>query len=309
VLPFRRLELLGTGEDEADEIASEYVGIIAERGREQDVADAFAGALAGGLFGACDEVVLSGLDGDAPLASLVGPALERAGLASEITPVGSAPYIPLPATWEAYLESLSGSGRYLVKRSLRDFEAWAAGRSRVAQATTPGGLEEGMRVLVRLHEERWRAAGRAGAFASLAFRSFHESVLPELLARGALELSWLCVGDEPVAVSYSLIWNERVQFYKGGRTTEVPKGVRPGIVLHAHAIRQAIEARRQEYDFLAGDSQYKKQLATAARTLTRIRSVRRGPREQGRRWMERGVEVLRGARDRLRGAPKTGIRS
>jgi CelD/BcsL family acetyltransferase involved in cellulose biosynthesis len=306
LLPFRRIELLGTGEDEADEVASEYVGLIAERGREPAVAAAFASALREGRFGACDEVVLSGLDGGAPLSTLVESSFVRNRLAVEVTNIGSAPYIPLPATWEAYLASLSGSGRYLIKRSQRDFDGWAAGRSRVACVATAADLPEGMRVLARLHEERWRAAGRPGAFASEAFRAFHEAVLPELLARGALDLRWLCVEEEPVAVSYSLVWNNRVQFYQGGRTTNVPKGIRPGIVLHAHSIRVAIEAGREEYDFLAGDGQYKRQLATAERGLLTVRGVNSAGREHIRRRLERGVDVLRRARNLWRGAENPG---
>jgi CelD/BcsL family acetyltransferase involved in cellulose biosynthesis len=301
LLPFRRIELLGTGEDEVDEIASEYVGLIAERGREQGVAEAFARALRDGRFGACDEALLPGLDGEAPLSSLLGPSLSRNGLAVEVAQFGSAPYIPLPSNWDGYLRSLSGSGRYLIKRSLRDFDAWAGNRSRVVRVTSAGQLEDGMRVLARLHEARWRVAGHRGAFASQAFRAFHEAVLPELLARGALDLTWLAVDEEPVAVSYSLIWNNRVQFYQGGRTTEVPKGIRPGIVLHAHSIRNAIEAGRAEYDFLAGDGQYKRQLASAERTLLTIRAVNPGSREQARRRIEQGLDVVRGVRDYLRG--------
>jgi CelD/BcsL family acetyltransferase involved in cellulose biosynthesis len=306
LLPFRRLELLGTGEDEADEIASEYVGLISERGCEERVAEAFSRALRDGLFGTCDEVLLPGLDGEAPLSGLLGPSFSRDGLAVEIAQFGSAPYIPLPATWDEYLRSLSGSGRYLVKRSLRDFDAWAGSRSRVVRVACADQLEEGMRVLARLHEARWRVAGHRGAFASQAFRAFHEAVLPELLARGALDLSWLAVDGEAVAVSYSLIWSNCVQFYQGGRTTEVPKGIRPGIVLHAHSIRHAIESGRAEYDFLAGDGQYKRQLASAERPLLTIRAVNPGGREKARRRIEQGFDVVRRVRNHLRGSKVQG---
>src|SRR3954471_8889635 len=39
-IPFRRLELLGTGEPEEDEICSEYLGVLASRGAEREVARA-----------------------------------------------------------------------------------------------------------------------------------------------------------------------------------------------------------------------------------------------------------------------------
>jgi CelD/BcsL family acetyltransferase involved in cellulose biosynthesis len=300
VLPFRRLELLATGEPEADEIVSEYLGLVIERGYEAAVVDAFAGALADGKLGAWDELVLSLMDDEAPASALLEPALARRGLEVTTARRGTAPYIKLPKDWNGYLAALSGSGRYMVKRSIKDFEKWAGGKARFAHASTSAELERGQRVLMQLHEARWKAAGQDGVFASHAFRSFHDGILRELLARGALDLSWLCVDDQPVAVSYSLVWNNRVQFYQGGRTTEVPKGVRPGIVLHAHAFQAAIAAGREEYDFLSGASQYKMQMATHTRSLLQVRAIRPGYRETARQLADRGVELLRQARRRWR---------
>ena len=300
VLAFRRLELVATGEPEADEIVSEYLGLVIERGYEDAVVSAFADALAAGRLGAWDELVLSLMDDEAPASALLEPALARRGL--EVTAVrrGTAPYIKLPRDWNGYLAALSGSGRYMVKRSLKEFDKWAGGKARFDQVTTAADLERGQRVLVQLHEARWKAAGQDGVFASQSFRSFHDGILRDLLARGALDLRWLSVGDQPVAVSYSLVWNNRVQFYQGGRTTEVPKGIRPGIVLHAHAIQAAIAAGRQEYDFLSGASQYKMQMATDTRSLLQVRATRPGYREAARQLADRGIELLREARKRWR---------
>jgi CelD/BcsL family acetyltransferase involved in cellulose biosynthesis len=130
-------------------------------------------------------------------------------------------------------------------------------------------------------------------FASRLFSDFHTAVLPELLARDAVELAWLEVRGQPVAVAYNFVWDNRVLFYQGGRTVAVPKGVRPGIVLHAHLIKAAIEAGRSEYDFLPGESQYKRQLATASRPVVALRVVRAVVRDLACRALERGVDYLR----------------
>ena len=300
VLPFRRLELVATGEPEADEIVSEYLGLVIERGYEEAVADAFAGALADGRFGDWDELLLSLLDGEAPASPLLQPALARRGLGVSTAQSGTAPLIKLPKDWNAYLAALSGSGRYMVKRSIKEFEKWAGPDARVERATTAAQLEEGKQILVRLHETRWKAAGLGGVFASQAFRSFHDGVMRELLERDALELTWLRVGGQPIAVSYSIVWNNRVQFYQGGRMTEVPHGIRPGIVLHAYAIKAAIAAGREEYDFLSGASQYKLQMSTATRPLLNLRASRPRYREDLLRLADRGVDLLRQTRRQLR---------
>ena len=96
-LPFRRLELLGSGEDEKDEICSEYIGALAARGAEEEVARALADALASTRFGAWDELVLPSMDGSSLLAPLMTGALNHAGLRAECSISGAAPFIPLPA--------------------------------------------------------------------------------------------------------------------------------------------------------------------------------------------------------------------
>ena len=61
-IPFRRLELIAAGESEDDEILSDYIGVIAERGYEDPVAEALAAEIARGALGGCDEVMLTALD-------------------------------------------------------------------------------------------------------------------------------------------------------------------------------------------------------------------------------------------------------
>jgi CelD/BcsL family acetyltransferase involved in cellulose biosynthesis len=75
--------------------------------------------------------------------------------------------------------------------------------------------------------------------------------------------------------------------------TEVPHGIRPGIVLHAYAIKAAIAAGREEYDFLSGASQYKLQMSTATRPLMNLRASRPRYREDLLRLADRGVDLLR----------------
>lgn len=293
LIPIRRIELLGTGEAETDEIASDYVGVIAERGCEQAVADAVAGALACGRAGPWDEIVLTAMDGEVPTAQMLRSALLARGAMVEELPTKPSPYIRLPATWEKYLSTLPGSGRYLINRSLRDFDRWAGADATLERVRTSADLAKGQRILVSLHQERWQAAGQSGVFASQVFSEFHAGVLPDLLARDALELAWLEVRGQPVAVVYNIVWDNKVLFYQGGRTVDVPKGVRPGIVLHARLIKAAIEAGRSEYDFLPGLSQYKLQLATDSRPLLALRAARASVRELACRTIDGGIAYWR----------------
>jgi len=298
-VPLRRLEAAPSGEDEADEIVSEYIGLVAERGEEDVVAEAAARALAEGALGAFDELVLPAMDGTKRAPSALAEALSRWGFSVTLEEQGRCPYVPLPGSFEAYLGALSASKRALVRRSVRDLECFSGGDLVLRTARTPEELEAARRALVTLHAARWQRDARAGVFASPSFCAFHDAVMPELFRRGALELSVLLSRGEPVAALYNVVWKDKVYFYQSGRRADLPAKLRPGIVAHALAIRMAIEAGRREYDFLGGDTRYKMDLALATRPLVRLRAARRSVREA----LVSGVERAARGLDRLRARP------
>jgi CelD/BcsL family acetyltransferase involved in cellulose biosynthesis len=293
ILPFRRLEFLASGEREGHGICSNHLNVIAERGAEEAVARGLAAAATAGALGAWDELVLPMMDGDGLMPSLLAAAFRDHGLAAEEVETARAPYIPLPATWDAYLKSLSCTHRRQVTRSLRAFEQWAGGEARLEWATDAAGLEKGKRVLIDLHHSRWNEGEQSGVFRSPSFLEFHDSLMRRLLEHGALEVLWLTVRGEPVAALYGMTWGDKFYAYQTGRRLDVPANVRPGGVILAYAVRRAIEAGRREFDLLADEAPYKLQLAPAVRPLVQVRVVHAGVREIARRLMERCVEAVR----------------
>jgi len=273
VLPIRRLELLATGEDLADEICSDYTGAIVASGYEAAVAKSTVRLLVDGRLGEFDQLVMPRMSGDDPFPVALAEALGRAGLQPSLEQEITCPYVPLPGNFQAYCQSLDRDRRYVVTRSLRELEKWAgpAGYSRVV-ARTPAQLAEGRAILHSLHSERWNANGQEGLFTSARFTRFHDDVMTALLggADGQLELQWLVVAGRPVVVLYNIVYRGRVYFYQSGRKLDVPKGVKLGLAAHALALRAAMEDGRSEYDFLAGTAQYKRQLALARHTLVTL---------------------------------------
>ena len=296
-LPMRRLELLGSGERQEEEICSDYLGILAESGREQAVARELSRCIRDQMLGPWDDVVLPAMDGKSPMPILLAEALAPAAVSHGVT--ATCPFIPLPASFETYLDALSSNHRYLVRRSLRDFDKWAGKSAKLKLAHDRPSLAQGVQVLKDLHSERWSAADRAGVFAAGRFTEFHERVMPELLDQGALELLWLEARGKPIAAQYNLVWHGKVHFYQGGRSLEVPKQIRPGIVMHAHAIRRSIELGRSEYDFLAGASRYKEQLASDFRPLVTIEATRLKAVARLRAAAEFGADVARKIRSEV----------
>ena len=310
-IPVRRVELLGTGEEEADEIASDYVGGLVAEGWQDEVARGVADALVDSSLGEWDELRLPAMSSEDPFVPRLAEALRARGLAAAVTRSGEAHFAALPRAWSTYLRELGSSRRYVVTRSLRELDRWAGeGGWELRSALTASDLDEGRRVLHDLHAQRWAAAGRRGVFASAPFKRFHDEVMPRLWAGedgATLDLLWLVVRGEPIAASYSVVFGNKVYFYQSGRRMDVPKAVRPGIAMHALAIKRSIEVGRREYDFLQGASRYKRDLARGSRALVTLRAV--APHLRGRaveavrRLAERTIAQVRGRRRPWRAAP------
>jgi CelD/BcsL family acetyltransferase involved in cellulose biosynthesis len=305
-IPFRRVELLGSGEREQDEICSIYLGVQAAPGHEAAVAEATAEALVRGAAGVWDEALLPSMAGDSPMPRLLADALARRGVDAELAEKNLTSTIPLPATWDAYLAALPSNRRQNVKRAIRLVADWAGGEPTVHRVTTTAELADGLRVLRRLHGERWHDDRAGGAFASPTFSVFHEAVMPQLFARGALDLYWLEARGEPIAARYNIVWHGRALAYLGGRSLALPHRLSPGIVAHAIGIQNAIARGLGEYDFLAGTRGHKKELALATRPLVEIRAVRARVREAARRAIHGAAQRVRELRQRRTQPPPTG---
>lgn len=271
-LGWNRIEFLGTGEASVHASHSEYVGLIAERGAEQEVAETFGAALRDGTFGRWDEVRLTAMSSQSAMLPLVAHAL---GPDCRYDVIGGAPFLSLPDSWEAYLEQRSRSNRYLIRRSLQAWERWAGSPPVLDEIKSKSELDDRFDRLHLLHELRWAEAGSAGAFVSPVFRAFHRDVMERLFERNALWLAELEAQGESVAAVYSLRWDGKVRFYQSGRKLDVPPKVRPGLVIHLAAIREAIRKGYTEYDFLGGTAHYKMQLSSNVRPLVKLTLARK----------------------------------
>jgi CelD/BcsL family acetyltransferase involved in cellulose biosynthesis len=299
-IPFRRLEFLASGERHGEGICSNYLNVIAESGAENEVSRRLVQAIVAGELGAWDEVVLPMMAGDGPMPALMEAAFTNQGIPAEIAKSGGAPYIPLPSTWDAYLKALSRSHRRLLVRSLRAFDEWSNGDSSLERVTLSSEVDKGKKILTDLHHARWEADGESGVFRSPPFLQFHDTIMPTLLNRGALELLWLSVHGKPVAALYSMVWNDKVYAYQMGRQPDTPANIRLGAVIIAHAIRLAIESGRREFDMLADVTQFKQQLTLATRPLVQVRAVHPCWREKIRLGVEESFRCFRYLRQNAR---------
>jgi CelD/BcsL family acetyltransferase involved in cellulose biosynthesis len=298
MIPFRRIELLASGESSGDEVCSDYIDWIALPGREDDVVNAVMDVLEATPGNRWDEIVLPDVwSGSRTLQALQSACLRR-NLRFEVLQRDPCPYIALPQTWDSYLEALGSGQRYRIRRALRDFKA-AGGTYEIL--SNPADITAKLDVLVSLHQQRWTAKGKPGAFASIKRTEFHRRLIPLALERGWLRLGVLSIEGQPIAAIYNFRYAGRVYFYQSGMIPQGRSSLRPGVLLHALEIQSAIAAGCAEYDFLKrGVSNYKDDWANSYRDLLTVRIARIGLKDRLLLFARAARSILRQVKSTLK---------
>lgn len=249
-LRFRRLEFMGTGEAERDETCSEYLDWIVDVAHEDDCVEALAREVLGN--GGWEEIVCRDIRADQP--SSVGLFLDIARRASgiRVEEFGAArcPFVPLPASWEAYLDGLSKNSRRLVRYKRKQLQA----ATRVEFRSVRNG-DEVRKVYDRfaqLHQVRWAAQEKDGCFASDVFAGFLRSVTERLVQAGGVQVALLSANDEIIAIYLLLRHNGNLYYYNSGMAFGAFEECSPGSVCLGYIIEQGIRDGNKEFHFFKG---------------------------------------------------------
>ena len=206
--------------------------------------------------------------------------------------------LDLPSTYEAYLETLSKSLRYDVRKL--DKSLFKTGRAQIEEVG-PDRIGEGMDILFEQHKLRWRKRGLPGAFLGKGI-DFHKEWAVKASANGWLWLSILRIDGEAIGAIYAMALGKTTYYYQAG--FDPAKGaVSPGTLLVAHTIRRAIDAGMSHFDFMRGDEPYKRRWKPQhchlnLRLIAPSHNLRG---ELGSSWNQAGSRVESRVRARLEG--------
>lgn len=183
----------------------------------------------------------------------------------------------LRAAEGGYADVLGRKARGSLRQTLRAYDAIGPLSAEVAgdAVTARTWFDE----LEGLHTRYWQSRGRGGCFASPFFGRFHRDLIADPAHEGLVRITRITAGDVLVGYLYNLQWNGTVYYYNGGLNYGIlRKHDRPGIAsLHAAIVHAAAEGLAG-FDFLAGEQEYKRRLATGSRTLHSIDVRVAGPR-------------------------------
>jgi CelD/BcsL family acetyltransferase involved in cellulose biosynthesis len=271
VLPSRTLHLNETGDERYDEVCIEHNGFLSN-GEPLPVAD-----IVSRLPGSWDEAFLRALDEDGPVAKALladgGPTTgdgEPARWRVRVDGRVACPIVELDKVREAgdYLTLLGSNTRSQIRKTRKLYGE----RGPLAHdvASSPAEARAFFDELVALHRRSWAERGKPGAFIPYVLH-FHERLIERRFAAGEIRLHRVRVGGRTIGCLYNFVWRDTAFFYQSGLASEPDAKLKPGLMCHALAIDHDAKAGLRCYDFLGGDSRYKRALATDARTLVWLR--------------------------------------
>ena len=165
-----------------------------------------------------------------------------------------------------YLALINANTRSKIRRSFR--EAASMGPLQLSVATDAAQAQAMYADMCRLHNQTWQARGKPGAFANPFLRDFHWSLIQKRLGAGEIQLMALHAGTHLLGVIYNFIYRGRVCNYQAGIDYTLDgKHLKPGLMIHAMAIQHNAALGHAYYDFMTGDSQYKRSLSTDTGSL------------------------------------------
>lgn len=290
-LPLRRIYLNCAGEDEADATCIEYNRLLCLPGHERDAASALQRYLQEESW---DELILEGIEPHEGSTDLCPGAYRQQVTEKPCWYVDLAAIRMGGGTYES---TLSANTRQQVRRSIRKYET-AGGPVSLQLASTVAEALDFLEKLADLHQKAWVERGTAGVFASAKFSTFHRRLIERSFSEGSVHLIRVNAGEQTIGLLYNFVYAGRVYFYQSGFAYGGDSALKPGLVTHFLAIQHYLAgADVSEYDFLAGNSQYKRSLGRSQRSLE-WRVAQRGT------LGVKSVEALRTLRDTYRALRK-----
>lgn len=244
---------------------TDYLGPVALPETQAAVAKELLAAL--GRLDGWTNADLRGLPEDRSWLGLLGDAAAAQGFAADVEdePNGVAPFLPVPGSYDEFLQRLPSKLRHEIKRKARRLEA-EVGPWHICLATE-GNLVEFLDRFVELHRT---SEGPKGVFLQPGMEIFFRRLGEAFLPRGIFNLTFLELeGHRKLAGTIGFRF-EGTYFLYNSAFDRAFQSVSPGMVLVAEDIRIAIEAGCSTFDLLKGDYAYKYRFGAVPRSVKRL---------------------------------------
>ncbi|MFK5986461.1 MAG: GNAT family N-acetyltransferase [Pseudomonadota bacterium] len=164
------------------------------------------------------------------------------------------PYIILNGTWDDFLAQKSKNFRQQTRSKRRKFETKLKGTYKTCKNQQQ--VQRVLQKLAKFNPQRWNKKGKKSSFSDHHFLDFHLQISYKFLEKNYLDLSYLEVDGEIIAVIYNYIYANKVYYYNTAFDPQY-NAYSIGRVLMGYSIEQALQQHKVEFDFLRGIHSYK----------------------------------------------------
>lgn len=193
-----------------------------------------------------------------------------------------------------FMKLLSSNKRSQIRRSIKQYEL--DGKVEIKEAQN---LDEALAMfdeLVAMHQKEWNRRGQPGVFSNQYMLQFHRELIRSRFEHHEIQFLKIGAGEKAIGYLYCFMYHGDVLFYQSGFSYSTENVYRPGLVSHYYAILHNAAKGMKTYDFLAGESDYKKSLSTDSISMYWMRWIK----SRRRLSIEKGILALK---DRVKSMP------
>lgn len=248
LLGFTWLRFLGTGEDEIEEVSTEYSDIICLDKDEDEVVDFLRRCLITGQIH-WDKFVLERVLESSLVVRMLSDTAYGFRRISSLA--GNRYFLDVSHGFESCKNGFDASFRKKIEYCFRKIER--IGQFEFSLTTDRNRIAEDLETLRELHTRRWRKKGRPGAFTAEKFIRFHRAQMDYLMGRAGLFLLKLSHQDEAVAMLYAIGYKDKFFYYQSGFEPDRFASFSLGHTMIVKSIETAISNRYTFFDFMLGN--------------------------------------------------------
>ena len=179
---------------------------------------------------------------------------------------GNCYYFNLPDNIEEYMKRFNSKQRYNILKRVEKADDVNIKYSACSSVNTYKSLfEKYLNIFFELHQKRWQGKGKRGVFYNDDIKSFFKELFISLFNKNRITLSTLKINDgNIIASAVCFDYADKKQIYLPGFDTAY-SGYHPGIVLIYNDIKESINKKYKELDFLKGGEEYKQRFGAVKR--------------------------------------------
>ncbi len=167
--------------------------------------------------------------------------------------------------FNSYLETIFGpKTRQNLRRKIR--RLGEEGEVAVLSLQTPEEITPWMDEVMTMERTCWKGRKGVGIFQRADYRAFYKLLMQNLAERGRFRLSLLTVGGRLAAYEIGVLGSDSYCMHSMAYNHEF-KAYSPGRLLMLRVVEKCIEERRNVYDFMQNDQEFKRQMSTHQSSL------------------------------------------